>query len=282
MKLVALLPGGGAAGSVQIGIIKAFQTAGIIPTEWHGISAGGLNSFGIGIAGIDKTIALWDSINNEDAVFNGHWYIQDPWEPGLKDASPLRAKLQSLYNEAKGLPLVSFEVTACNLTTESTEYFQGTDPNIVNWTVAGASIPGYVDPYTAPNGNYYVDGGTLEYSPLTHILSQPTPPDGIIIFPCYPTDSNPALEGWKLSNPIATLLRASDAIVQTFMEQDLKLIQTRKDCPPIFIAAPQAVVVNDLEFDPNDITLGINYGLTQGAQLVGSTAFGLFRKQVGF
>lgn len=88
MKLVVVLPGGGACGRWQEGVLKYFYDIGLFPkvSLICGTSVGGLNTLLMAkhIADFEKSVDLWETIRENKNVFlgmlqlrSGFWLIPD-------------------------------------------------------------------------------------------------------------------------------------------------------------------------------------------------------------
>ncbi len=70
--LAFVLPGGGALGSYQVGVLRALTEAGVVPDMLVGVSAGSVNAslfaWNQGLDGIQRLEAIWRSIRRRDLL----------------------------------------------------------------------------------------------------------------------------------------------------------------------------------------------------------------------
>jgi predicted acylesterase/phospholipase RssA len=70
--LAFVLPGGGALGSYQVGVMRALTEAGVAPDMLIGVSAGSVNAslfaWNHGLDGLQRVEAIWRSIRRRDLL----------------------------------------------------------------------------------------------------------------------------------------------------------------------------------------------------------------------
>lgn len=270
MKIAWVLSGGGALGSVEVGMMQALLEKGVRPSALYGTSAGALNVFGLSHGGIDGLTKLWGTINKREDVFNDNFGLL-LFKKGLYKAKPLTKKLQSIQSR----PTIPFEVCTLNLTTGNKEYFGHESEDIVKMTVASASIPGVVSP-TMHNDDAYVDGGVVENVPLRKAIE-----DGahrIYVLLCSPI-KNGLDEGWRAGNLLTVLFRSLGAMRRELFLDDimycLKVNQTilagtanDKRLVEIVVIAPNTPVADSMDFSQKAIRLGMRVGYERALEVL--------------
>ncbi len=164
-----VLNGGGFAGSLSVGMLKAVIEAGIKPKRIQGVSVGSLNAAKFIESGIEGLEETWDMIDKEgpSSIFN--------W---MDIARTVPTKHSSLFYSKGLLRLISnlnmkkiieaeehLEIITCNETKDGQpEIFQSHSPEFLenpdNFRmpiIASTAIPGILPPVTI-NGMNYSDG----------------------------------------------------------------------------------------------------------------------------
>lgn len=163
MKIGLVLSGGGARGAAHIGAIKAFEEFNISPTHVAGTSAGAivgaLYAAGIGwleILNFFKTISIFQAVRyarNKPGFINSDKFYDD-----LKRFLP--------KDNFDGLEKTLY-ITAANVVDGTLKIFS--KGQLIKPIIASASFPGVFTP-TEINGNYYIDGGTINNFPVEPLL----------------------------------------------------------------------------------------------------------------
>lgn len=272
MKVAWVLAGGGAAGAVQVGVIKALSEAGHVPDMLFGTSAGAMNAFGYSNVGADGLHGLWKQIKSESDVFTGNYWAMLPWRSGFKKATPLQELLQQNLN--RDPDQVPFEVCTLNLITGEPNYFPHYDSEIVKMTIASASIPGYIEPVERSN-IFYADGGAIENVPLKRAVEWGA--DRIIVMLCHPL-VNQLTDSWRPGNPVSVLMRMYKCRQQENMRNDMRLFyecnkeahRDDSECKYIdlHVVAPDTDVLDVLDFNEKAIARGIAVGEMLGQRLL--------------
>lgn len=251
------LSGGGAAGANQVGALKALFEHGIIPSFIVGTSAGALNAFGVGVCGIAGLEDIWKSIKKESDIFSGQW-LWGAFKTGHKNPEPLRKKLAREWALYQGQVKIPFAVTTVSLISGEVRYTEHTDPDIVNMTVASASIPGYVDSYL-PETLMWADGGTKENLPLARAIA--SKPSAVVCLHCHPRDPRNR-DSWQPGNPIKNGMRGMSLAMEENYKWD-RVVCGELDIPVIDVY-PDVGVIDTLDFNEKKIkgAIAYNYGAT--------------------
>ncbi len=159
MNVGLVLSGGGVRGAAHIGVIKALEEYGILPTHIAGTSAGAI----VGVlyaGGVD-----WVEILNffkTIPIFHTNRFARR--KPGFIDTE----KFYDIFNEY--LPEDNFNalkkpffITATNVVDGTLKIFHKGE--LIRPVLASASFPGVFTPVNV-NDSYYIDGGTLNNFPV--------------------------------------------------------------------------------------------------------------------
>lgn len=256
-KIHFVFAGGGARGAFQLGVAKALMAGGVQPSFIAANSAGSLNAFTISRCGVEYAEKVWRSLKKESDIFSGNFWVQLPWKTGKMSPEPLRKKLQAAF-KASDKFAIPFCVTSVSLLTGETRYTHHDDEDIVNMTVASASIPGYVESYQ-PETFAWSDGGTKENLPLSAALVGS--PDLVVCLHCSPEDPRRG-DTWKVGNALCNGLRAIEMATEENYKADRLLCGTPGT--PVVDVFPEFAVLGPLDFDPAKIAPAIDYGYKRG------------------
>lgn len=158
MNIGLVLSGGGARGAAHIGVIKALEEEGISPTHISGSSAGAIVG-GLYAAGVSwsEILRFFKTIT----IFSAYRYARN--KPGFINSVNFYDDLKTFFPrdnfDALKKPLF---VTAANIVEGTSKIFS--EGELIKPIIASASFPGVFTP-TEINGDYYVDGGTLNNFP---------------------------------------------------------------------------------------------------------------------
>lgn len=255
-KVALVLSGGGAKGSMQIGILKYLCEQGFYPDVIYGTSVGNLNACGYSYNGIKGTLEFWGSIKKKTDVFKFNWKSIFLQSRGVFNAHPLRKLVEkSIAGKTPEIPSFS---CAVDLMTGAIKYGKAGDPDYVDYVIASASIPALCDPI----GNL-VDGGVREQSPLKKAIEDGA--DKLVVILCNPwrEDPDPA----PLGNWISNLLRTTDIMAHEIFINDIQacLWYNRRNLPgkrkiEIEVYCPERLVIDSLDFNQEKIQPAIQYG----------------------
>src|SRR5690554_3507339 len=159
MKIGLVLSGGGARGAAHIGVLKALDEFGIVPSHISGTSAGAI------IGAMYAANIHWDEILNffkTTSIFQPKRYAFN--KPGFLDSDKFYEDLKVHF------PKDSFDSLQTPLFITATNVIEGTAKifskgQLIKPIIASASFPGVFTP-TEINGAYYVDGGILNNFPV--------------------------------------------------------------------------------------------------------------------
>ncbi|MUU78400.1 patatin-like phospholipase family protein [Winogradskyella endarachnes] len=163
MNIGLVLSGGGARGAAHIGVIKALEEEGIYPTHISGASAGAIVG-GLYAAGISWSEIL--DFFKTITIFSTYRYARK--KPGFLNSVNFYDDLKAFFPKDNfdilSKPLF---VTAANIVKGTCKIFS--EGELIKPIIASASFPGVFTP-TEIEGEYYVDGGTLNNFPTEPLI----------------------------------------------------------------------------------------------------------------
>ena len=236
MNIGLALSGGGARGFAHLGMLKALDEAGIVPTMITGTSSGA-------IAG-----AFYSHGYTPDEIMGivRQTSIKRLIRLAFKKSGLLNIKsAESIYNrylpdsfEKLRIPLV---VTAINLRKGQAVFFSR--GNLVRAVMASSSVPVVFNPVEI-EGDYYVDGGIMNNLPVEPLIGHC---DKIIGMHCNPVDDNYQLNSFR-----------------SLMERCLLMAiysnaWTKKSICDIFLEPPAMKNVGAFDFTKADLIFDIGY-----------------------
>ncbi len=174
--LAFVLPGGGALGSYQVGVLRALTEAGVTPDQLVGVSAGSVNAalfaWNGGLDGLDHMADIWRGIRRRDLMrvhpgrlaraFAGQ---QPSFLDNRHGRTFLRRFLGNRVIEHSPVPLA---LVATDLSTgESVALTSGDTTTAV---LASTAFPGVYPPIEI-DGRTLIDGGVVADVPLDITLA---------------------------------------------------------------------------------------------------------------
>jgi len=257
MKTAVVLSGGGAKGSIQFGMFKYLYERGLRPDAIYGTSVGNLNACGYTYVGIEGLERFWTSVKKNSNIFKFNWLSLLLLSKGLYHAKPLRKKTEQCIAEGKE-PKIPCSSCIVDLGTGEIKYGQAGQVDYVDYVVASASIPAFVEPV-----NNMVDGGVREQSPLKKAIEDGA--DKIVVILCNPWRENP--DGGKVGNWVKNLLRTTDILAHEIFLNDIQACRwynekqiSGKRKIELEVYAPEKLVIDSLDFNQEKIQPAIAYG----------------------
>lgn len=174
--LAFVLPGGGALGSYQVGVLRALTEAGVQPDLLIGVSAGSVNAalfaWNSGLDGIARVEAIWRTIRRRDLMrlHPGHMAMafagrHPSFLENRHGHAFLRRHLGNRAVEHSPVPLV---LVATDLSTG--EAVALTHGDAATAVLASTAFPGVYPPIEL-DGRTLVDGGVVADVPLDLALA---------------------------------------------------------------------------------------------------------------
>ncbi|QVY65562.1 patatin-like phospholipase family protein [Polaribacter sp. Q13] len=246
MNIGLVLSGGGARGAAHIGVIKALEEHGIFPTHIAGTSSGAI------VGGLYAAGVSWPEILNffkTITIFSTYRYARN--KPGFLNSANFYDDLKTFF------PIDNFDalkktlfVTAANIIDGSSKIFsQG---QVIKPIIASASFPGVFTP-TEINGNYYVDGGTLNNFPVEPLKTICTKIIGVYVNPLKEVSINDLKHSYSVIERAYKIKVAAESM-NKFPECDL-------------VITPQELV-DYATFDMNNIDTIFNLGYTNTKKIL--------------
>jgi NTE family protein len=169
--LAYVLPGGGALGAYQVGVLDALTAAGIQPDRLIGVSAASMNaalySWSSGVDGVNRLERIWTNVRRRDLlrVHPGRFVLA------------LAGKRRSFLDNRHGIAFlrshlgtrriehapIALSIIATDLMTGRPVILESGD--VVSAIVASAAFPGVFPPVEF-DGHTLIDGGVVADVPL--------------------------------------------------------------------------------------------------------------------
>jgi NTE family protein len=216
------MPGGGALGTYQVGVIRSLTLAGVTPDMLIGVSAGAVNAalfaWNQGPDGVRRVEAVWRAIQRRDLIrFNPARLALAVAgrRPSFLDNEPgrrfLRQQLGTRLIEHSPVPLV---LVATDLATGREVPLRSGDA--VTAVLASAAFPGVYPPVEI-DGRLLIDGGVVADVPLDLAVSLGVRSALVLSVP-------PTLEGTPPRHAIDILLRSSSLGVEAHGRTSLRRV----------------------------------------------------------
>ena len=254
-KRTLILPGGGAKGRWQAGVIHALHDRGYRWDTIIGTSVGSINAAAYAILGPEKLSNLWETdVRTAGDILSptGWWkYIRGPYnvlfKGGFFDLNPCR-KILTKHLSGKS-PTFCDDVYVCkvNVKTGKVVYAHNSEDDFIESILGSSSIPGVIQ----PTGDW-ADGSLNERSVLKRAIKRGA--DKITIILC---DQFEPANVTQSRFAILNILRTAHVIAHEVLVRDIhKCVTYNNDGSKKFIElevyAPLGDTVKTLEFGPKD------------------------------
>lgn len=267
-----ILPGGGAFGAFQAGVIHGLAAMG---RQWDiiiGTSVGAINGAYLSQAAPEHHLAraaglcdLWGTIN-ESMVFCQNWrgLLRElfpspflPYLPAVYNTKPLRKLIDREI--APTPPPTPLKVTAVAVDTGAVRIADASQTDIRPWVQASSAIP-VIFPPVEIEGRLWMDGGVRQNNPIAEaIRSGATEVDVVLCYPMRRRYWHTPVRGkrWGLADIAAlTFLYA----VGEVLNGDVVSWRDHNN-PPVSIYAPDEVpIMSPIAFTGNLIQQMIEHG----------------------
>lgn len=275
MKRGLVLSGGGAFGSYQVGALKALVSKGKTWDYIAGVSVGAIN--GSFLATYSKVVQfdavqrleyMWlNDIKGNSSIYKPWYfypfnYVASLWKGSLNSTKPLTGILEKYLddNKIKASGIHLRVGTAC-LTSGQYEVANEAYTNIKNWVLASASMPLIFNP-TEIDGQYYLDGGIRNITPLSDIIDLGLDEIDVILADSLkpiPIDKE------KFNNVINIGKRALQITIDEIFRTDIAYCKDEKiHNVKVNIYSPENELPFDaFNFDPKNIKLAIDLGFKE-------------------
>lgn len=260
MKTAFVLAGGGAAGSYQLGCLKAVLEAGINPDFITANSAGALNAAGLSYGSIEELERVWRSVKKRQDIFADRLFGFIPALLGsssLWTSKPLKKLIASIMGGR--VAKIPFWVNYVDL--RNGKLVHAKDKPLAFFqdeVLASASLP----IITEPVHGYLVDGGIRENTPLKLAIDQGA--ERIFVFLNSPRDKRMSQQSeFKGLKDIAARVVQimSDEMYWADIETCMDYNEQGKGRPiQIHWIAPSIRTIGTLDFNQNAISAAIAQG----------------------
>ncbi|WP_111707692.1 patatin-like phospholipase family protein [Lutibacter citreus] len=213
MTIGLVLSGGGARGAAHIGAIKALEEFNIFPTHISGTSSGAIVG-ALYAAGVSWSEML--SFFKTISIFQTNRYAYN--KPGFINSD-------NFYDDLKKyLPKDNFQdlkktlfITAANVIDGTLKIFS--EGQLIKPIIASASFPGVFTP-TEINGEYYIDGGTLNNFPVEPLKNNCDKIIGIYVNPLKKINIKDLKHSYSVVQRAYKIKVASESMLK-FLDCDL-------------------------------------------------------------
>lgn len=227
-KIGLVLSGGAAKGSFSLGAIKFFtdEFFGCNPFKFvSGTSIGSLNGVKVADGEIDVLKDIWFSIRSPKDIMSKRFFGIFGFALGADSYASLGPLFNILKQNVSLEKLTKagreYNCTLVNTRTRKLRYISSKDKNLTEdsfrkYLVGSCSIPGIFSPVEV-DGNYYLDGGVREITPIKPSIESDC--DLIIVIRCSPQEL-PELQ--KAPSDINLLLSIVDILVNEVYNNDIE------------------------------------------------------------
>ena len=261
-KTAFVLSGGGAKGCFQVGVLKKLTEQGIVPESIFGTSVGALNAAGMAYAGFEELENVWLGIERNSDIIKFQVGTILFATRGLYSTKPLHGLIKKFVDNK--IPQNVRPVVCMNqIYTGQVVYTDPYDCHMYGMSfdeavLASASLPLAMEPVN----DVWIDGGIRETVPLRVAIDEGF--DDIYVVICNPWVRNPKPTK-EISNWLCMGARTLDLLTHEIFINDVLTCLKCNDDPTkrrvnIHLYAPDEVVIDTLEFDPEKIRKGIDQG----------------------
>jgi NTE family protein len=260
-KTAFVLAGGGAKGCFQVGVLKQLSQRGIFPEAMWGTSVGAINSAAFAYVGAETTEQIWLDIKGNSDIIQFQIGSMLFATKGLYSTKPLHNLLKENLSDVP--PTINPTVCMTNALTGQIAY---ADP----WTcaaygmtfdeavLASAAFPLAMEPVHG----VWIDGGVRETVPLREAIRNGY--DDLYVILCNPWTRNPKPKK-EIRNWLGVGARVLDLLSHEIFVNDVQTCLKHNDRETkrqvnIHIYAPNELVIDTLDFNPEKIIKGIKQG----------------------
>jgi len=183
LRLGICLPGGGAAGAIQAGMLRAlaplFHRGDVVALSCA--SVGALNGVMAAQGRFRDLWHMWWELERSD-VFSW-WRLAALGSSSFLGVRPLERLIDAHVNEAAvNSSGIKLWIQACDRETGEPGAWKTGDPHLRDWLLASTALPALF-PQVEINGRWWVDGGVVDNSPLDWLIEDC---DEILVLHCHP------------------------------------------------------------------------------------------------
>jgi NTE family protein len=252
-RVILVLSGGGMKAMAHIGVLRALEQAGIVPSGIVAVSAGAM--IGALVAGgmpYDQLVSLVTRLERNDlAVLNrAAMVVRGVGAKSVLKPEPLRALLRRI------LPVGGFDALRIPLRIPVTDLDRGsleifgtagrTDVALADIVYASMALPLYLPPSDI-GGRCYADGGLLQVLPLELVL--PGEADLVIASDVGPIHA--AHPSWRTLTPamIGLTDRALSIVMADQRDRTVAAWRADPSRPPLLLVQPAVDPYGTFAFD---------------------------------
>lgn len=273
LRIGICLPGGGAAGAVQAGMLRAlaplFRLGHVAALSCA--SVGALNGAMAAQGRFKELWNLWWNLKRRDVY--SWWRLAKLGSSSFCGVKGLERLIDEHVNEAAvNSSGIRMFIQACDRETGAPGAWKTGDPNLKQWLMASAALPA-IFPQVEINGRWWVDGGVVDNSPMDWLIGEC---NEILVLHCHPArvPGGPAGQRGRWAM-IGHLIRL---IYQANQDHDVRAIERRNEdirsgrmtghIIAIREVRPEGVELDTLDFKEQKLRAGLVAGYAAGVQLL--------------
>jgi NTE family protein len=260
LPFTLVLSGGGLKGLAHVGVLRALEERGLVPSLVVGSSIGSLvgAAWAAGVP-LRQMVARARQVRRRDIVQVARADVacRRRLAPALYRREPLEFLVRSLVGD------ISFRDLSRRLLVNTADLHSGIqvmwglpgllDAKVADAVVASCALPGIFPPQVI-NGRAYVDGAVVENLPVRLAASLGTGPIlAVNVAATSIVRSSDETEGFA-----ATYIRGLEIVMQTQIEGQLREWQG----PPLILVQPRVEHISMFSFDRNEELLEAGYRAT--------------------
>jgi len=271
MKTLMVLPGGGAAGAIQAGMILGYVDAYGWPMSIIGTSVGAMNGAMAATKSQELIRRVWLDISGPRSVYEPRFLtdfiskITFFSRSSIYSFSPLKKMIEKKLDLKQLVESdVDFWVCYWNANEDRSVIMNKKNPNIIDGIIASAGIP-IAFPEVIIDGEYCFDGGVKDGIPTKFAFKKDANglpllgfvPDRVVILSPVRVDKSYRING-KFDKITKIAPRVIDGLTSESIYNDMELTLLKNRLPEyksveLVISQPYRTNIDTLEFDPNKI-----------------------------
>jgi NTE family protein len=273
-----VLSGGAVKGAYQVGVLKRWMgDQGLDYDIMCGVSVGSLNVAGLALTpfghpevAIKFLEDFWLSKVNTAAIYK-RWFpfgrLHALWLKSVFNSSPLIDLVKSnMHLEKIASNGRQLAVGAVCLDTGEERYARETEPNFIDWVLASASYPVFLNPIKI-EGKWWSDGGIRHVTPLGQAIRMGATEIDVVMCSNFKNTDFDAENASAVPDLVVRMLDLMSAqiirndIEQCGLKNELAEINPKYKKVTVRVVMPENdLVKNSLEFDPADVRRMIDLG----------------------
>ncbi len=225
---------------------------------YAGISTGAIQALGAAQDRIGDLRSVWERIEGDRDIFRKRFLglvgALIGGADSLYNADPVRELIRDFHDPAalaatgKGLL-----VGAVSLGSGRLHYFDERDPDITEWVIASAAVPGTYQPLVTSDGDKWVDGGVRDITPLGAVIDRR--PKAILVILASNSLDSAGRGSDSYDDLVEIALRAAGILANEVFMNDIANVARINGL--LDAAARQRAVLADLGLDEAAITRAV-------------------------